>query len=275
LQFGTAGIRALMGMGTTRLNNYTCAQIFHAYAKYLKKYYTVGDIKILIGHDNRNNSFGFSMLAARVFNSYGIKVVLFKKNILIPTPIVSYTIRSIGAAGGINITASHNPKEYNGIKFYLSDGTQITTEDVEISQLMCNPNEIINTNFNFELTNVEYLSNNIISQYFYDAKNAQIDHISVHNDQKKYPIIVATNQGTMSKLFPKYIKKILGFKKVHPVKNQAKIDPNFTFTPYPNPEDPRSFEQAKILADRKNSDICIGVDPDGDRMAVCIKKNGT
>ncbi|MDR2847395.1 MAG: phospho-sugar mutase [Mycoplasmataceae bacterium] len=274
LQFGTAGIRAVMGLGTKRLNRFTYGQIFHAFATYIKNSFKFGQsITVIIGHDNRLDGDNFSLLGAKILNHYGIRVLLFKKNTLIPTPIISYAIRELGCNAGINITASHNPKEFNGIKLYTASGGQITTQDVPISKLFCPPHEIINVGLNYELTNTEYLNDEIIRRYFHDARNVEIDHTAIHRSDKKIPFVICTNQGAASKLLPKYIK-FLGYKKCKIVRDQAIIDPYFSNTECANPESEESFKKSYILADKIGATFCIGVDPDADRMAISVKKDG-
>jgi phosphoglucomutase len=263
-----------MGLGTTRLNRFTYGQIFHGLAKYLIGTTQFGEsTSVVIAHDNRLNGDSFAVLGAKILNHYGIKVFLFKKNKPIPTPILSYAVRYLRCNSGINITASHNPKEFNGIKIYNASGGQITTQDVGIAECFCFPKDILNTEINYELTNTEYLNNEVIEHYFHDARNSEIDHTTIHASGKKMPFVLCTNQGAASKLLPKYLR-FLGYKKCKVVRDQARIDPYFSNTLCANPEDETSFTKSYILANRINASVCIGVDPDGDRMAVSIKKNG-
>lgn len=270
--FGTAGVRDKMCLGTNGLNRFTCGQLFHAYANVLQKNNPQKiQLEVVVGHDNRINSAEFALLAAKIFNSYGIKVWLFKKNQCICTPIVSYAIRKMNCHAGLNITASHNPKEYNGIKFYSYDGAQLTSTKA-IEESMCKYNEILNVKLDLPLSNTSYMDDKIIEQYFDECKNVYSDKVFINSTKKNIPVLINANQGTACKLLPKFLKQ-LGYK-VKTIPSLNKISGKFENTKDPNPENIVSFNQPIEYANKHNIQIIIGVDPDADRMAIATKHQG-
>lgn len=269
MAFGTAGIRAKMGPGTKQLNEFTYPQITIAYAKYIVKHFK--NPSIVIGHDNRLNSIEYSYLCARVLSSFGIKVYLFNKNKLMPTPIISYVIRELKSSGGIIVTASHNPKEYNGFKAYNPDGGQILPDVAnEIASYMPKPKEVLNITFKPIAKNILNINDKYIERYLSEAKQALVDQ-KIISEKKKFPIIFTGHHGTSCELLPKFLNS-LGFN-IIPVKEQCYEDPNFTNSPSSNPEAADSFNLAIQYAKRNKSKIIIGIDPDADRMAIMINKN--
>jgi phosphomannomutase len=272
LTFGTAGVRAKMGLGTQRLNRFTYTQLAIGYGQYIAN--TFGpNATVVIGHDNRLHSKKYALLCARVLSSLGINVLLFGHNHLMPTPIVSYTIRATKASGGIIITASHNPKDYNGFKAYNPDGGQILPDVAkQITTHMPKPSEILNINYTPQYKRIDYLSNYLVyKRYFDDATKALINQVSIMY-KKKYPVVFTGHHGTAAKLLPKFLKKL--HYHVKPVKKQSFYSSDFVNSPCANPEDPKSFDLAIKLANKVQSDIIIGVDPDADRMAIMIKHEG-
>lgn len=277
LQFGTAGIRAKIGPGTQYLNVFVYQQMAVGYAKYIlqKKFKKP---TVVIGHDNRLYSDKFAKVCAKVLTAYGIDVLMFENNKLMPTPIISYAITRFKAAGGINITASHNPKTDNGFKAYNHLGAQILPPDAQIIVRNMPPSESILffsipqnkgaiTYINYDKITREYFDvvakKAIINQeWFFSRKNAAF---------KRLPIVFTGHHGTTSELMPQFLK-FLGFKKVYVVPSQKKIDPDFPGSPISNPEDERSFDAAIRLAEKKGATIIIGCDPDGDRMAIGFRK---
>jgi len=267
LSFGTAGIRATMGPGTQQMNVFVYQQIAEGYAKYIKQTYPLNPY-VVIGHDNRKNSQLFATTCANVLSSFGVGVYLFKNNHLIPTPIISYTIRKMNAMGGIIITASHNAKEYNGFKAYNPDGGQILPAVAnKIVSLMPKYDTILTNKYkaNFQLIN--YLSDDIIDQYFADVQSVLVNRQIIY-DKKPFKVVFTGHHGTSCKLLPELLKK-LNFN-VYPLHNQCFYSEKFINSPSPNPENPDSFEQAIKYAKHIHSSIIFGVDPDADRMAVMI-----
>jgi phosphomannomutase len=270
LVFGTAGVRGKMGMGTQRMNRFTYGQLASAYALYIQAKFP--DPRVVIGHDNRHNSDKFAELCADILSSYGIKVLLFKHNHLMPTPIISYAIRQTKSSGGIIITASHNPKEYNGFKIYNPDGGQVLPKVVdEITINFEKQDNIINYKFHPNRHLISQMDNKLIKRYFTDALSALVNTGFI-NVQKDYPIVFTGHHGTSSKLLPKFLKS-LKFN-IKPVRSQCFYDAEFTNSPISNPETIDSFAASFAYANSLNAKICIGVDPDADRMAIAIKKDG-
>jgi phosphomannomutase len=270
MKFGTAGVRGKMGPGTTRMNRFAYANLTQAYAKYIVRQYGKNK-SIVVGHDNRMNSDVYALLAAKVLSSFGIKVLLFNKNSLMPTPIVSYAIRQTNSVGGLIITASHNPKEYNGFKAYHDDGGQILPDIAKmVEQHFIKPTELLDFEYTPKPKLISFLSNGIVEHYFKDAQCVLINRKEL-KEKKKYPIVLTAHHGTASKLLPKFLNN-LNFK-IKPVRAQMFYSPTFVNSPISNPEDIKSFDLSIKQADQLHSDICIGVDPDADRMAVCIKHN--
>jgi phosphomannomutase len=271
MSFGTAGVRGKMGMGTMRMNRFTYANLVQAYAKYIIS--TYGKNKtVVIGHDNRWNSDTFALLAANVLSSFDIPVLLFAKNQLMPTPIVSYAIRQTKSVGGLIITASHNPKEYNGFKAYHNDGGQILPPVAKaIVKELKKPSAILNITYQAKPKLISYLTNDILNKYFKDVRHVLINKKEL-TQKKTFPVVLTAHHGTACKLLPKFLQQ-LRFN-VKPVQAQMFYDPNFTNSPISNPEDIKSFVLSIKQAEQMKSKICIGVDPDADRMAVCIKHDG-
>lgn len=278
LAFGTAGIRAKIGPGTQYLNDFVYQQMAIGYAKYILKQ-NHKNPTVVIGHDNRLYSDKFALVCAKVLIAYGINVLLFEDNKLMPTPIISYAITRFKASGGINITASHNPKTDNGFKAYNNLGAQILPCDAKIIiDNMPKSSSILSIELPKEskkgrISYIDYKK--ITTEYFkVVAQNAIINHKifdSHKNPIKKMPIVFTGHHGTTSKLMPAFLR-FLGFKKVYVVPSQQKIDPDFPGSPITNPEDDRSFDEAIKLAEKVGATIIFGCDPDGDRMAIGFRK---
>jgi phosphomannomutase len=268
MSFGTAGVRGRMGMGTMRMNRFTYTNLAQAYAQYIVQ--TYGKNKtVVIGHDNRLNSDQFGMLTAKVLSSFGIKVLLFVKNQLMPTPIVSYAIRRTNSVGGLIITASHNPKEYNGFKAYHNDGGQVLPNVAKaIEKQLIKPTEILKYTYRSQPQLIKYLNDDIVNHYFKDAQCVLINK-EQWAKKKLAPVVLTAHHGTACKLLPRFLKQ-LGFN-IKPVQAQMFYSPTFVNSPIANPEDIKSFALSIKQAEQIKSNICIGVDPDADRMAVCIK----
>jgi phosphomannomutase len=257
-----------MGMGTQKMNRFTYTNLSYAYGEYLKETYGENTC-IVIGYDNRMNSKTFARLCANVISSFKIKVLLFKH--LIPTPIVSYAIRELKAVGGIIITASHNPKEYNGFKAYHNDGGQILPDVVKkITNHLKPSDSILNITYSPNKKYVKHIGKNIIKKYMLDARSALVNK-NVINNKNKFQIVFTGHHGTASKLLPKFLRS-LNFV-ISPVKKQCFYNSSFINSPLPNPESENSFDLAIKQANNINSKIIIGVDPDADRMAIMIKHN--
>lgn len=270
MSFGTAGIREIMGPGTNRINSFTYQQMAHGYAQYILKRHS-DNPSVVIGHDNRMNADMFALICAKVLTSFGIKVFLFKNNELMPTPIISYTIKHLGLNGGIIVTASHNPKNYLGFKAYNETGGQIMVDEAhEIEQYMPENSEILDKNYISDDSLISYLDDQIVSDYFKAARSCLIN--TNIEEEKNEPIVFTAHHGTASYLMPSFLET-LGYKNVILAKQQCVPDPNFTYSLCSNPEDPTSFELSEKYASKANSNIMLGVDPDADRLAVVVKHN--
>lgn len=269
LKFGTAGIRSTMGPGTNQMNKYVYRQLTEGYAKFIKN--RSSKPAVLVAHDNRKNSDKFAFECAKVLSSFGIKAILFDKNKLLATPIVSYFIRKYNLDGAIIVTASHNPKNYNGFKVYNSTGAQVSEEEAnEIESYFPKNNTILENVYILNEDFIDYLNEDSILDYFDDAKKCLVQtNIS---EEKNFPIVFTAHHGTASYELPNFLNT-LGYSNVISVSEQCFPDSNFTNSPSSNPEEKESFDLAKQYADKVNASIILGVDPDADRLAVVIKDN--
>ncbi|QES90790.1 phospho-sugar mutase [Rhizosphaericola mali] len=270
LEFGTGGLRGLMGVGTNRMNKYTVGMATQGFANYLKKTYGDIEISVAIAHDCRNNSRFFAETTANVFASNGIKVFLFDS--LRPTPELSFAIRTLGCKGGVVCTASHNPKEYNGYKAYWDDGGQLVPphdknviKEVELIQ------SIDEVKWSGGEANITIIGAEMDEKYI-----AMVKGLSVYPDvvarQHDLKIVYTPIHGSGIKLVPPVLKAF-GFDNVHIVKEQEVPDGNFPTVIYPNPEESEAMTLGLNLAKELDADILLGTDPDADRVAVAIKNN--
>ena len=267
LSFGTAGMRGIMGLGTNRLNIYTIRKATLGYANYLIKYFK-NDLSrgVVIGHDNRMNSREFCLDCASLLSSKGIKVYIFDS--LRPTPETSFAIRKLNAIGGIIITASHNPKEYNGYKVYDDTGCQLTDYKNDLLILEINKiDDILSYSFKENKELIEVLDYNFDKLYYDEIKK-----ISLTNPNKKdFKIVYTPEHGTALKGI-KEILTDLGYN-LYLVESQCTPDPYFTNTKSPNPEDKLAYTEALKLAKEIDADLLLATDPDGDRIGVGVKHN--
>jgi phosphoglucomutase len=267
LEFGTGGLRGLMGVGTNRMNKYSVGMATQGFANYLKQVFS-GDIRVAIAHDSRNNSRFFAETTAQVFAANGIYVYLFED--LRPTPELSFAIRELGCQGGVVCTASHNPKEYNGYKAYWNDGSQLVApHDKNVMKEV----EKIEGISQVKWTGGEHLISSLGKQM--DERYTQmVKSLSV------YPEIVARYQdlkivytpihGSGIRLVPKVLKEF-GFTNIHLVKEQEEPNGNFPTVAYPNPEESEAMHLGLNLAQQIDADILCGTDPDADRLAIGVK----
>ncbi len=267
LEFGTAGLRGVMGAGTNRMNIYTVGMATQGLANYLSACFAGRQIKVAIAHDSRNNSRLFAEHTADIFASNGFKVYLFDD--LRPTPELSFAIRELGCQSGVVITASHNPKEYNGYKAYWSDGAQITSP--HDANIIAEENRItdiaqIKTGANKE--NIEILGKEFDEIYLDRIKTLSLSPEAVRQfpDMK---IVYSPMHGAGVELVPRALAKF-GFNNVSMVPEQSVLDGDFPTVVSPNPEERATMQMAIDQGVRENSDIIVATDPDADRLAVAM-----
>jgi phosphoglucomutase len=270
LEFGTGGLRGIMGVGTNRINKYTIGMATQGFANYLKKTYGAAEIKVAIAHDSRNNSRFFAETTANVFAANGIKVFLFEA--LRPTPELSFAIRSLGCNGGVVCTASHNPKEYNGYKAYWNDGGQLVPpHDKNVITEVEAVSGIDEVKWNDGEANITILGKDMDADYIKMVKGLSVypDVIARQHDLK---IVYTPIHGTGITLVPEVLKTF-GFTNVTIVEAQATPDGNFPTVAYPNPEEAATMGIGLKLAKELDADILLGTDPDADRVAIGVKNH--
>lgn len=262
LKFGTGGLRGKLGAGTNRMNVYTVARATRGLAKYLCDNYR--NPSISIAYDSRNMSREFAFLAADVMSEYGVKVYIFDK--LMPTPVLSFAVRYLKTSAGIVITASHNPKEYNGYKVYNEKGCQITDEAAK--NILC---EIENSPY-FGKIKAKKDFIEVLGDEVPNAFSDAIQKYSVFDvSGKKTPKIVYTPLNGTGNIPVRKILERIGIKDVTVVPEQENPDGNFPTCPYPNPEEKAALELAVRLAEKENADLVLATDPDADRVGIAVK----
>ena len=265
LEFGTGGMRGIMGVGTNRLNKYTLGQATQGLANYLRQQFPQEDIKVAIAYDVRNNSKEFGKIVADVLTANGIKVLLFKEHR--PTPELSFTVRNKKCHAGIVLTASHNPPEYNGYKVYWNDGAQIVPpHDVAIIEQVQNT-KFEDIKFNGDDNLIEWIDEVQDEVYIEACMEASLYQ---NVGRENLNIVFTSIHGTTYTTIPKALKKA-GFTKVDLVEEQMIPSGNFPTVDSPNPEEPSALRMAMDLAKIKNADIVIGCDPDGDRLGIAVR----
>lgn len=269
LEFGTGGLRGIMGIGTNRVNIYTIGMATQGLSNYLKQQFAgKKEIKVAIAYDSRNNSRLFAEKTASVFSANGIKVYLFDK--LRPVPELSFAIRNLGCQSGIVITASHNPKEYNGYKVYWEDGAQIISpHDKNIIAEVQKIKTIDEIRFDHDLTKVEEIGEKMDHEYIKQIKKLSLNS-DVIKKQKDLKIVFTPIHGTAVDLVPKALRAF-GFENISTVEEQNIADGNFPTVQSPNPEEPAALDLALIKAKEIDADIVMGTDPDGDRVGIAVK----
>jgi phosphoglucomutase len=270
LEFGTGGLRGLMGQGTNRMNKYTVGMATQGLCNYLKKSFPNEQLKVAIAHDSRNNSDYFAKITAEVFSANNIKVYFFKE--LRPTPELSFTIRHFKCHSGVVITASHNPKEYNGYKAYWNDGAQmIAPHDKNTIAEVQKIKDVSEVKFKRNDSLIEMIGEEIDGLYL-----NKIAALSVSKDaikrQKDLKIVFTPIHGTGITLVPEILKK-LGFTNVTIVEEQAKPDGNFPTVIYPNPEEADALSLAVKKAKEIDADLVLATDPDADRVGIAVKNH--
>ena len=270
LEFGTGGLRGLMGVGTNRVNKYTIGMATQGFANYLKKTYSNDEIKIAIAHDSRNNSRFFAETTANVFAANGIKVFLFEG--LRPTPELSFAIRHLGCKAGVVCTASHNPKEYNGYKAYWNDGGQLVPpHDKNVITEVEAIQSVDEVKWSGGEANITILGKSLDDAYIEMVKGLSV-YPDVIEAQKDLKIVYTPIHGTGITLVPQVLEKF-GFNNVHIVEEQSTPDGNFPTVKYPNPEESETMSIGLKKAQALDADILLGTDPDADRVGIGVKNH--
>ncbi len=270
LEFGTGGLRGIMGVGSNRINKYTIGMATQGFSNYLKKTYGDASVSVAIAHDSRNNSRFFAETTAHVFAANGIQVYLFES--LRPTPELSFAIRQLHCKAGVVCTASHNPKEYNGYKAYWNDGGQLVPpHDVNV----INEVEAIQSISEVKFTGGENLIQ-LIGKEMDEAYLQMVKSLSVYPEviqqQADLKIVYTPIHGTGIQLVPDVLK-LYGFNQVSIVEEQATPDGNFPTVHYPNPEESETMQMGLQKAKELDADILLGTDPDADRVGIGVKDN--
>lgn len=272
LAFGTGGLRGLMGVGTNRMNQYTVGRATQGLSNYLHQIYGQEEIKVAVAHDSRNGSKEFAGIVADVFASNGFSVFLFEE--LRPTPQLSFAIRQLGCHSGVMITASHNPKEYNGYKAYWNDGGQLVfPHDVGVIKevnLVKDPSQV-KTGLNSGT--IQMLRREMDELYMDKVLDLSI-RSWMEEEKNALKIVFSPIHGTGGTLVPELLAK-WGFAHVHTLESQAKPDGNFPTVVYPNPEEPEAMTLAIQEAIRQDADLVMATDPDADRVGLAVRtRNG-
>jgi phosphoglucomutase len=269
LEFGTGGLRGIMGPGTNRMNKYVVGMATQGFANYINRAFPDIQPSVVVGHDCRNNGRMFAETVAAIFSANGIKVYLFES--LRPTPEISFAIRQLHAQAGVNVTASHNPKEYNGYKAYWDDGAQVLfphdkgiideVNKMTIEQVKFEPN--------YDL--IKIIGGEMDIDYLRAVKEAMVDQ-DVILRQKDLNIVYSPLHGTGRVIIPAALRT-WGFQNINVVREQMVIDGNFPTVVSPNPENSEAMTLGMKLGDKLNADLVIASDPDADRLAIVCRDN--
>ena len=268
LEFGTGGLRGLMGVGTNRMNTYTVGMATQGYANYLKQCFE--HVKVAIAHDCRNNSRKFAEITANIFAANGIEVFLFES--LRPTPELSFAIRKLGCQGGVVCTASHNPKEYNGYKAYWDDGAQmVPPHDENVITEVEKIKSLDDVKWKGNEKNITIIGKEMDDNYIEMVKSLSVNPEAC-KEQHDLKIVYTPIHGSGIMLVPQALKAF-GFDNVHIVEEQETPDGNFPTVIYPNPEEKETMSIGLKKAKELNADILLGTDPDADRVGAGVKNN--
>ncbi|AMJ66378.1 phospho-sugar mutase [Hymenobacter sp. PAMC 26628] len=270
LEFGTGGLRGVMGPGSNRMNRYTLGMATQGLCNYLLQSFPDQEIKVAIAHDSRNNSPEFARIAAGIFSANGITVYLFDS--LRPTPELSFAIRQLGCQSGCVITASHNPKEYNGYKVYWNDGAQVVApHDANIIKEVNKITDIGAVKFAAVDTLIHLIGHDLDDQYLTEVQKLSVDPAAIKR-QHDLKIVYTPLHGSGITLVPGALQRF-GFDNVHIVQAQATPDGNFPTVQSPNPEEKSAMQMALDLAKELDADIVLATDPDADRVGLGVKND--
>ena len=257
-----------MGAGSNRINKYTIGAATQGLSNYLKKTYPDEEVSVAVAHDSRNNSDLFAMITADVFSANGIKVFFFKE--LRPTPLLSFAIRQLGCRSGVMLTASHNPKEYNGYKAYGPDGGQFTSPaDKDVMNEVAAIQSVDDINFSSKPENIQYIGEEMDSLYLQKIAELSVSPEAIER-QKDLKIVYTPIHGTGITLVPAALEKF-GFTDVTLVEEQIHPDGNFPTVVYPNPEEKEAMTLATEKARKIDADLVLATDPDADRVGIAVK----
>jgi phosphoglucomutase len=270
LEFGTGGLRGIMGVGTNRINQYTIGMATQGYANYLKQGFPGTEVRVAIAHDSRNNSRKFAEITANVMAANGIRVFLFES--LRPTPELSFAIRHLKCHGGVVCTASHNPKEYNGYKAYWNDGGQLVPpHDDNVIREVEKIASVDEVKWSGDEANITMIGKEVDAAYLDMVKMLSI-YPDVIERQKDLRIVYTPIHGTGITLVPEMLKQF-GFTNVHLVEEQVEPNGNFPTVVYPNPEESEAMSLGLKKAMQLDADILLGTDPDADRVGIGVKND--
>ena len=270
LEFGTGGLRGIMGAGTNRMNKYIVGMATQGFANYLLKAYPEKkDLAVVVGHDCRNNGRMFAETVADIFSANGIKAYLFES--LRPTPEISFAIRQLGCQAGVNVTASHNPREYNGYKAYWGDGAQVLAPHDKGIIDEVNKVTIDDVKFTGNKELIEIIGGEMDWDYVSAVKEAMVDQ-DVILRQKDLNIVYSPMRGTGRGIVPLCLRS-WGFQNIHVVPEQMVIDGDFPTVVSPNPENAEAMTLGMKLGTKLNADLVIASDPDADRLAIVCRDN--
>ena len=267
LEFGTGGLRGIMGAGTNRMNKYIVGMATQGFANYILKAFPGKQCSVVVGHDCRNNGRMFAETVADIFSANGIKVYLFES--LRPTPEISFAIRELGAQAGVNVTASHNPREYNGYKAYWDDGAQVLSP--HDTGIIDEVNKVTINDVKFEGNKelIEIIGGEMDWDYIQAIKEAMVDQ-DVILRQKDLNIVYSAMHGTGRHIVPMALRS-WGFQNIHVVPEQMVVDGNFPTVVSPNPENAEAMTLGMKLGTRLNADLVVATDPDADRLAIVVR----
>lgn len=271
LEFGTGGLRGVMGVGTNRMNKYTVGMATQGLANYMKANCT-GELSVCISFDSRNNSEAFAKITADVLAANGIKVFIF--DILHPIALMSYSVRTKKATAGIMITASHNPKEYNGYKVFWSDGAQVISpvdKDIVAEVNKITDPSMVKFVPGEDAASIEYMSHEMDDAYL-NAVSSLLLSPEARERHKDIKIVYTPIHGSGVHIVPEFLGR-LGFEKIYHVPEQDVVDGNFPTVMSPNPEEPGALAMAVEVADREGADIVMATDPDADRLGIAVRDN--